>query len=142
MITGDHLETAKAVAVASGIVHENDVDKEDVAMTGEEFRAKIGNYEVYWSEEKQMDCIRFENTRVFKSLNKRVRVIARATPEDKFIMIRGIQQDGGLIAMAGDSIADMMALKTADVGLCMGSGCDVAKDNSDLIIMDNNFVSI
>ena len=47
-----------------------------------------------------------------------------------------------MIAMAGDSIADSMALKTADVGLCMGSGCDVAKDNSDLIIMDNNFVSI
>lgn len=44
--------------------------------------------------------------------------------------------------MAGDSIADSVALKTADVGLCMGSGCDVAKDNSDLIIVDNNFESI
>lgn len=44
--------------------------------------------------------------------------------------------------MAGDSIADSVALKTADVGLCMGSGCDVAKDNSDLIIVDNDFESI
>jgi len=57
-------------------------------------------------------------------------------------LIRGIQQQGGLIGMAGDSIADSEALKQADVGLCMGSGCDVAKDNSDLIIMDDNFASI
>ena len=44
--------------------------------------------------------------------------------------------------MTGDSIADADALRKADVGLCMGSGCDVAKDNSDLVILDNNFISI
>lgn len=44
--------------------------------------------------------------------------------------------------MTGDSITDAEALKKADVGLCMGSGCEVAKENSDLIIMDNNFYSI
>jgi cation transport ATPase len=44
--------------------------------------------------------------------------------------------------MAGDSIADSEVLQKANVGLCMGSGCDVAKDNSDLIILDNNFGSI
>jgi P-type E1-E2 ATPase len=71
-----------------------------------------------------------------------LKVIARATPEDKFILIRGIQQQGGLIGMAGDSIADSEVLKQADVGLCMGTGCDVAKDNSDLVILDNNFSSI
>jgi Ca2+-transporting ATPase len=44
--------------------------------------------------------------------------------------------------MAGHSIADAEALKKADVGICMGSGCDVAKDHSDLVILDNNFKSI
>ena len=78
----------------------------------------------------------------FKQIIKKIRVIARATPIDKFILIRGVQQESGLIGMAGDSIADSVALKTANVGFCMGSGCDVAKDNSDLIIVDNNFSSI
>jgi len=49
---------------------------------------------------------------------------------------------GGIIAMTGDSITDAEALKKADVGLCMGRGCEVAKDNSDLIILDNDFYSI
>jgi P-type E1-E2 ATPase len=75
-------------------------------------------------------------------VKKRVRIIARCTPEDKFLLVSGINQKGGLVAMAGDSIADAEALKKADVGLCMGSGCDVAKDNSDLVILDNNFESI
>jgi len=71
-----------------------------------------------------------------------LRVIARATPEDRFIIVCGIKQKGGLVGMAGSSIADAEALKKADVGFCMGSGCDVAKDNSDLVILDNDFLSV
>ena len=71
-----------------------------------------------------------------------MRVIARATPEDRLLLVCGIKQKGGLIGMAGSSIADADALKKADVGICMGSGCDVAKDHSDLVILDNNFKSI
>ena len=50
--------------------------------------------------------------------------------------------NNGMIGMAGDSIADSAALIDADVGFCMGTGCDVAKDNSDLIITNNDFSSI
>lgn len=58
------------------------------------------------------------------------------------MLISGTKQRGGIVAMTGDSISDAEALKKADIGLCMGSGCDVAKDNSDLVILDNNFKSI
>ena len=68
--------------------------------------------------------------------------MARTTSEDKFVFVSGVKQKGGLVGMTGDSISDAEALSKADVGLCMGSGCDVAKDNSDLVILDNNFISI
>merc|ERR1719460_3560128 len=78
----------------------------------------------------------------FDKVKQRLKIIARATSEDRFILVSGIKQKGGLVGMAGDSIADAEALKKADVGMCMGSGCDVAKDNSDLVILDNDFYSI
>ena len=57
-------------------------------------------------------------------------------------MISGIKQKGGLVGMTGDSVSDAEALRKADVGFCMGDGCEVAKDNSDLIILNNDFESI
>ena len=65
--------------------------------------------------------------------------MARATSEDKFLLISGTKQKGGIVSMTGDSISDAESLKKADVSLCIGSGCDVAKDNSDLVILDNDF---
>ena len=57
-------------------------------------------------------------------------------------MVMGIKQMGGIVGVTGANISDSEALKMADVGFCMGSGCDVAKDNSDLVILDNQFESI
>jgi len=71
-----------------------------------------------------------------------VRVIARATSEDKLLFVSIIQQKGGIIGMTGESISDAEALSQADVGFCMGTGCEVSKDLSDLVILDNKFVSI
>jgi len=78
----------------------------------------------------------------FKAVKARLRIIARATSEDKFLLIAGIKQAGGMVAMTGESVADALALKEANVGLCMGAGCQVAKDNSDLVVLDSDFVSI
>lgn len=89
-----------------------------------------------------MDVYKFDNKAKFDAVKSKLRIIARATAEDKKILISGIRQAGGLVAMSGDSISDAVALKMANVGLCMGSGCTVAKDNSDLVILDNDFISI
>jgi len=56
--------------------------------------------------------------------------------------VSGIKQKGGLVGMTGRTISDSEALKKADVGFCMGSGCDVAKDNSDLVLLNDEFQSI
>lgn len=142
MISGDHLETCKNVAVRAGIVKPNELNMENTALTGDEFRRAIGSYKKYWDKENNCYSVAFDAPEMFKSVKKRVKIIARATPADKFVLIRGIQQQGGLIGMAGDGIADAEVLKQADVGLCMGTGCDVAKDSADLVITDNNFHSI
>lgn len=71
-----------------------------------------------------------------------MRIIARATSEDRFILVCGLKSRDAQVGMTGDSIGDAEALRKAHVGLCMGSGCDVAKENSDLVILDNDFGSI
>jgi magnesium-transporting ATPase (P-type) len=111
-------------------------------MTGEEFLNKIGHYERLWNEENNEYDIKFSNNDLFNHVRKKLRIIARCSSEDKFVLVAGTKSRGGIVAMTGDSITDAESLKKADVGLCMGSGCEVAKDNSDLIILDNDFYSI
>ena len=141
IISGDHIETAKRVAVEVGIVRQEEVNIDGVALTGEEFRRRIGNFEIVYDQYGN-ERIKFQNEDAFRKVHHRVRIIARAGPRDKQILIRGMKSNNGMIGMAGDSIADSAALIDADVGFCMGDGCDVAKDNSDLIIVDNDFSSI
>ena len=95
-----------------------------------------------WDPALQEYLVEFQDQKRFDDIKRRLKILARASSEDKFILVSGIKQKGGLVGMTGDSIADAEALKRADVGLAMGSGCDVAKDNSDLVILDNRFESI
>lgn len=147
MMTGDHIETARYVALKTGIITQEEANEDGVVITGEEFRARIGEYQRIndpWDTNKaDFPRIEFaEGRKKFDEIKKKAKVIARCTSEDKFVFVCGIKQKGGLVGMTGDSISDADALKKADVGFCMGSGCDVAKDNSDLVILDNDFVSI
>ena len=118
MITGDHIETAKAIAKNLNIL-----GKYDKAMTGKELdnmskeklESEINNYSVF----------------------------ARVTPEHKVRIVKAFQNTGAVVAMTGDGVNDSPALKSADIGIAMGkNGTDVAKNAADMILIDDNFVTI
>ncbi len=118
MITGDNLETARVIASESGIIA-NDTD---IAMDAAEFDS-------------------LSDSRARRILPK-ISVIARATPQTKLRVVELARRDGISIGMCGDGTNDAPALKGADVGFAMGDSTDVCKGASDIIIVDNNFISI
>jgi Ca2+-transporting ATPase len=118
MVTGDNVNTAKAIAQECGIYTPG-----GVAMEGPEFR-KLSS--------KQMNQI-----------IPRLQVLARSSPDDKKILVSALNKLGETTAVTGDGSNDAAALKTADVGFSMGvAGTEVAKEASDIILMDDNFTSI
>lgn len=124
MITGDNIETAKAVAEEVGLLKESGLKGEEMplAVTGRELAAMT-------------------DEEVVKIL-PRLRVVARALPTDKSRLVRLAQSKGLVTGMTGDGINDAPALKKADVGFAMGTGTEVAKEAGDIVILDNNFASI
>ena len=116
MATGDNIETAKAIGKEIGFNPEN-------AMTGRELD-KL-------SEDEIED--RVEETEIF----------ARVSPENKVDILKGLQRNERNVAMTGDGVNDAPALKNSDVGVAMGQrGTDVAKQSADMILQDDNFVTI
>lgn len=118
MITGDHIVTAKAIAKDLGILQGN-----ELAITGQELD-KIHDKELIRN---------IMNYSVF----------ARVSPEHKVRIVKAFQATGSVVAMTGDGVNDAPALKKADIGVAMGrKGTDVAKNASDMILNDDNFVTI
>lgn len=117
MITGDNLLTAKTIASKVSIYREG-----DIAIEGKDLE-KFSDEELY-------------------HLLKRVSVVARATPEDKYRIVRVLQAKGEVVAVTGDGVNDVPALKVADLGIAMGSGSQAAKDASKMILLDNNIAII
>ncbi|KAE9617643.1 putative calcium-transporting ATPase [Lupinus albus] len=122
MITGDNVFTAKAIATECGILQPNQ-DTVGAVVEGEEFR----NY----TPEERLDKV------------DKICVMARSSPFDKLLMVQCLKQKGHVVAVTGDGTNDAPALKEADIGLSMGiQGTEVAKQSSDIVILDDNFASV
>ncbi len=143
MVSGDHIETAKAVAVQAGIM---DDPSKYLCITGEEFRQQVGSLKQTIDEQGKIKQY-LERRDVFRSLvngkdGKPLKVIARASSYDKYLLVVGLRDLGRTVACIGEGLNDVDALSNADVGFAMGSGVSIAKDNSDMILIDDNFESV
>ncbi|WP_311537739.1 cation-translocating P-type ATPase [uncultured Anaerococcus sp.] len=118
MITGDYFETALAIAKDLGIA-----DSRDQAMQGSELNDK--------THEEIREIVKIK------------RIFARVSPENKVQLVKALEANDNVVAMTGDGVNDAPAIKNADIGISMGiTGTDVAKDASDMILVDDNFATI
>lgn len=117
MITGDHKTTAVAIAREIKIFNEG-----DISLTGQE-----------------LDNLSDES---LDEILEKVSVYARVSPENKIRIVKAWQRKGKVCAMTGDGVNDAPSIKQADIGISMGSGTEVAKDASSMVLVDDNFATI
>ncbi|CAB4302533.1 unnamed protein product [Prunus armeniaca] len=123
MVTGDNLQTAKAIALECGILLSLEDATEPNIIEGKTFRAL---------SEKEREQVA-----------KRITVMGRSSPNDKLLLVQALRKGGDVVAVTGDGTNDAPALHEADIGLSMGiQGTEVAKESSDIIILDDNFASV
>ena len=117
MVTGDNPNTAKQIAIETGIAY-----KEDEVLTGD-------------------DIDHLSDDELFLEIN-RVPIFARVLPEQKLHIVRVLKDNNEVVAMTGDGVNDAPALQSADIGVAVGSGTEVAKAASDIILINNSFTII
>ncbi|KAJ8452142.1 LOW QUALITY PROTEIN: hypothetical protein Cgig2_016723 [Carnegiea gigantea] len=123
MVTGDNLQTAKAIALECGILASGADATEPNLIEGKSFRSK--------SEAERTE------------IAEKISVMGRSSPNDKLLLVQALKKKGHVVAVTGDGTNDAPALHEADIGLAMGiSGTEVAKESSDIIILDDNFASV
>ncbi|OMO65525.1 Cation-transporting P-type ATPase [Corchorus olitorius] len=123
MVTGDNIQTAKAIALECGILSSAEDAIEPTIIEGRVFRAL---------SEKEREQVA-----------KKITVMGRSSPNDKLLLVQALRKGGDVVAVTGDGTNDAPALHEADIGLSMGiQGTEVAKESSDIIILDDNFASV
>ncbi|KAG7972677.1 hypothetical protein I3843_07G194900 [Carya illinoinensis] len=123
MVTGDNIQTAKAIALESGILGSDADATEPNLIEGKTFR--------------DLSDTEKEETA------ERISVMGRSSPSDKLLLVQALRRKGHVVAVTGDGTNDAPALHEADIGLAMGiAGTEVAKESSDIIILDDNFASV
>nr|XP_043624987.1 calcium-transporting ATPase 10, plasma membrane-type-like [Erigeron canadensis]XP_043624988.1 calcium-transporting ATPase 10, plasma membrane-type-like [Erigeron canadensis] len=123
MVTGDNLQTAKAIALECGILESNADAREPNLIEGKTFRGL--------SEDQRLEVA------------DKISVMGRSSPNDKLLLVQALRKKGHVVAVTGDGTNDAPALHEADIGLAMGiQGTEVAKESSDIIILDDNFASV
>ncbi|KAK4483758.1 hypothetical protein RD792_010960 [Penstemon davidsonii] len=123
MVTGDNLQTARAIALECGILGSNADATEPNLIEGKSFRNM--------SEAQRLEVA------------DKISVMGRSSPNDKLLLVQALRKKGHVVAVTGDGTNDAPALHEADIGLAMGiQGTEVAKESSDIIILDDNFASV
>jgi P-type Ca2+ transporter type 2B len=143
MVTGDNKITAIAIAKEAGILPEDWEPSEGdcTVMEGKEFREFVGGLVKESDEEDADETV--GNMENFKQVRDQLCVLARSSPDDKYLITTGLKKLDHVVAMTGDGTNDAPALKKADIGFAMGiAGTEVAKEASGIILLDDNFVSI
>lgn len=169
MVTGDNINTAIAISKDVGIIEPHQSaecknvaahyrklvqEKEEecklgvingenpIALEGEIFRVICGGITKKTGEDGNLE-VSLNNKEAFKHTVAKLKVIARASPEDKYILVFGLKELGNIVAVTGDGTNDAPALRQAHVGFAMGiRGTDIAKDAADIVLLDDSFSSI
>ena len=118
-----------------------------VALEGPEFKELTGGYNtiITGKDERGNETVKHELASVekFKKVTENLKVIARASPDDKFLLVLGLKQIGNIVAVTGDGTNDAPAMRKADVGFAMGiRGTDIAKNAADIVLLNDSFSSI
>ena len=169
MVTGDNINTAIAISKDVGIIEPHQSaecknvaahyrklvqEKEEecklgvingenpIALEGEIFRVICGGITKKTGDDNNLE-VSLNNKEAFKHTVAKLKVIARASPEDKYILVFGLKELGNIVAVTGDGTNDAPALRQAHVGFAMGiRGTDIAKDAADIVLLDDSFSSI